>query len=200
MNPTSLRVPVGTTVTFLNPGSSTFPNFPNLKPHCATQFFEGAFNFRLNPGESAQYTFTREGEYFFNDCTDPRPTGKVVAYHVPIDVPGGVRFTPGTLKLGAANGVFTGVNGVVTVHMDIPNGYTLEGDVKLKTPLSATLFSPVSTNAGEGGRTLVAQFNKADIDNNTPEGDSVPLVLTVNVLQNGVQKQLTSTALVKVEK
>ena len=64
----------------------------------------------------------------------------------------------------------------------------------------ATLFSPVSTNAGGGGRKLVAQFNKADIDNNTPEGDSVPLVLTVNVLQNGVQKQLSSTALVKVEK
>ena len=63
-----------------------------------------------------------------------------------------------------------------------------------------TLFSPVSTNTGEGGKNLVAQFNKADIDNNTPEGDSVPLVLTVNVLQNGVQKQLTSTALVKVEK
>ena len=81
-----------------------------------------------------------------------------------------------------------------------PDGYTVEGDVKLKTPLSATLFSPVSTNAGGGGRKLVAQFNKADIDNNTPEGDSVPLVLTVNVLQNGVQKQLTSTALVKVEK
>ncbi|HKU88002.1 MAG TPA: PQQ-binding-like beta-propeller repeat protein [Casimicrobiaceae bacterium] len=200
MNPTSLRVPVGTTVTFLNPGSSTFPNFPNVKPHCATQFFEGAFNFKLNPGESAQYTFTREGEYFFNDCTDPRPTGKVVAYHVPIDVPGAVQFTPGTLKLGAANGVFTGVNGVVTAHMDIPDGYTVEGDVKLKTPLSATLFSPVSTNAGGGGKKLVAQFNKADIDNNTPEGDSVPLVLTVNVLQNGVQKQLTSTALVKVEK
>jgi glucose dehydrogenase/plastocyanin len=200
MNPTFLRVPVGTTVTFLNPGSSTFPNFPNLKPHCATQFFEGAFNYKLNPGESAQYTFTREGEYFFNDCTDPRPTGKVVAYHTPIDVPGALRFTSGTLKLGAANGVFTGVNGVVTVHMDIPDGYTVEGDVKLKTPLSATLFSPVSTNAGEGGSKLVAQFSKADIDNNTPEGDSVPLVLTVNVLQNGVQKQLTSTALVKVEK
>ena len=82
----------------------------------------------------------------------------------------------------------------------IPNGYTVEGDVKLKTPLSATLFSPVSTNAGGGGKKLVAQFSKADIDNNTPEGDSVPLVLTVNVLQNGVQKQLSSTALVKVEK
>jgi len=115
-------------------------------------------------------------------------------------VPGALRFTPGTLKLGAANGVFTGVNGVVTAQMDIPDGYTVEGDVRLKTPLSATLFSPVSTNAGEGGNNLVAQFSKADIDNNTPAGNSVPLVLTVNVLQNGVQKQLTSTALVKVEK
>jgi hypothetical protein len=92
MNPTHMRVPVGTTVTFLNPGAATFPNFPNEKLHCATQFFEGLFNPKLNPGESFQYTFRREGEYFFNDCTDPRPTGKVVAYHVPQDVPGALEF------------------------------------------------------------------------------------------------------------
>jgi hypothetical protein len=71
-----MRVPVGTTVTFLNPGAATFPNFPNTKLHCATQYFEGLFNFKLNPGDTAQYTFNRAGEYFFNDCTDPRPTSK----------------------------------------------------------------------------------------------------------------------------
>jgi hypothetical protein len=200
MNPTLMRVPVGTTVTFLNPGAATFPLNPNLKPHCATQFFEGLFNFKLNPGESAQYKFDRAGEYFFNDCTDPRPTGKVVVYHVPIDVPGALSFTPKTLDLGAAKGVFTGVNGVVTAHFEIPDGYTTTGEVTLKTPLSLTLFSPVSTNATGGGKHLVAQFNKADIDNNTPEGDSVPLVLNVTVLQNGAQKQLTSTVNVKVTK
>ena len=59
MSPTQMRVPVGTTVTFLNPGAATFPNFPNTKPHCATQYFEGLFNFKLNPGQSAQYTFNR---------------------------------------------------------------------------------------------------------------------------------------------
>ena len=42
MVPNNLGVPVGTTVTFLNPGAETFPHFPNLKEHCATQFFEGA--------------------------------------------------------------------------------------------------------------------------------------------------------------
>ena len=77
MQPTHLRVPVGTTVTFLNPGAETFPNFPNAKPHCATQFFEGEFNAKLQPGESYEHTFDRAGEYFFNDCTDPRPTGKI---------------------------------------------------------------------------------------------------------------------------
>ena len=158
------------------------------------------FNFKLNPGESAQYTFDRAGEYFFNDCTDPRPTGKVVAYHVPIDVPEALSFTPKTLDLGSANGVFTGVNGVITARFDIPGGYTTDGPVTLKTPLSATLFSPVSTNVGTGGKQLVAQFNKADIDNNIPEGDAVPLTLNVTVLQNGAQKQLTSTVNVKVTK
>jgi len=73
MFPTHMRVPAGTTVTFTNPVG-------NQKAHCATQFFEGLFNPQLNPGESFQYTFTTPGEYFYNDCTDPRPTGKIVVY------------------------------------------------------------------------------------------------------------------------
>jgi hypothetical protein len=32
------------------------------------------------PGESFTYTFNTQGEYFYNDCTDPRPTGKIVVY------------------------------------------------------------------------------------------------------------------------
>jgi len=79
MIPSTLTVPVGTTVTFHNPGSTTFPGNPtagNAKPHCATQFFEGLFNPKLNPGESFRYTFNKAGEYFYDDCTDPRPTGR----------------------------------------------------------------------------------------------------------------------------
>lgn len=70
MAPTHLRVAPGTIVTFINPAT-------NLNTHCATQFFEGLFNFRLAPGESATYRFDQPGEYFFNDCFSPRPTGKV---------------------------------------------------------------------------------------------------------------------------
>jgi len=68
--PTHMQVPVGTTVTFTNPGS-------NANTHCATQFFEGLFNFSLPPGQSATYTFTKAGEYFFNDCYNPRSTAKI---------------------------------------------------------------------------------------------------------------------------
>lgn len=71
MFPTWMTVPVGTTVTFTNPASS-------VNAHCATQFFEGLFNFRLLPGQSASYTFTQAGEFFFNDCDNPRSTGKIV--------------------------------------------------------------------------------------------------------------------------
>jgi alcohol dehydrogenase (cytochrome c) len=71
MFPTFMQVPVGTTVTFTNPGSNSFT-------HCATQFFEGLFNFSLPPGQSMSYTFTQAGEYFFNDCQNPRSTGKIV--------------------------------------------------------------------------------------------------------------------------
>ncbi|MEU8075017.1 PQQ-binding-like beta-propeller repeat protein [Catellatospora citrea] len=73
MAPTHLRVPVGTTVTFVNPAD-------NVNVHGATQFFEGLFDIRLQPGESFSYTFTTKGEYFFNDSFSPRPTGKVEVY------------------------------------------------------------------------------------------------------------------------
>ena len=73
MAPTWLRVPVGTTVTFVNPPG-------NAHEHGATQFFEGLFDVRLKPGESFSYTFRRRGEYFYNDCYSPRPTGKVEVY------------------------------------------------------------------------------------------------------------------------
>lgn len=72
MAPSNMTIPVGATVTFHNPDDNT-------EPHCATQFFEGLFDIGpLAPGESAEYTFTTKGEYFFNDCTNPQSTGKIV--------------------------------------------------------------------------------------------------------------------------
>jgi glucose dehydrogenase/plastocyanin len=73
MAPQHLRVPAGTTVTFNNPAS-------NKQTHCASQFFEGLFDKKLAPGESFTFTFTKPGEYFYNDCASPRTTGKVVVY------------------------------------------------------------------------------------------------------------------------
>ena len=200
MNPTHLRVPVGTTVTFLNPGAETFPNFPNERPHCATQYFEGLFNPRLNPGERFRYTFDRAGEYFFNDCTDPRPTGKVEVFLTPQNVPGALSFTERTLDLSSPTGVFTGVKGVVTAHFAIPDGYTFDGDVTIQTPLSEMLLPAVSVRVEPDRRTLVAEFNKADIDNNVPEGASVPLILRATFIQGGAQRQLTSSIDVMVVK
>jgi quinohemoprotein ethanol dehydrogenase len=198
MQPTHLRVPVGTTVTFLNPGAETFPNFPNEQPHCATQFFEGLFNARLSPGESFEYTFDRAGEYFFNDCTDPRPTGKIEVVLTPRDVSGALRFAPSRLDLGSRTGVFTGVHGTVTAIFDIPVGYVPDGDVVLLTPLSA---APVAAARVRTVRNrLIVQFDKADLDNNVPEGDAVPLTLVANLLHDGVQMQLTSTATPQIVK
>jgi len=200
MQPTHLRVPVGTTVTFLNPGAETFPNFPNEQPHCATQFFEGLFNPRLSPGESFDYTFDRAGEYFFNDCTDPRPTGKIEVYLTPQDVPGALRFAPSRLDLGSRTGAFTGVHGTVTAIFDIPAGHVLDGDgdVVLQTPLSESPVAAASARTVRGR--LIVQFNRADLDNNVPEGDAVPLTLVANFLHDGVQTQLTSTATPQIVK
>ena len=198
MQPTHMRVPVGTTVTFLNPGAETFPNFPNAKPHCATQFFEGLFNPKLTPGESFDYTFDRAGEYFFNDCTDPRPVGKIEVYLEPQELPGALKFAPPQIHLGAGTGIFTGVHGVFTAILNIPAGYVFDSDAVLQTPLSETPIPAASTTTN--GNKLIAQFNKADVDNNVPEGEAVPLTLVANFLHNGVQKQLTSTATPQIVK
>src|SRR5205085_8746922 len=122
MVPSTLTVPVGTMVTFTNPGDSTFgvAGSGNLLEHCATQFFEGKFNFRLQPGQSAQYTFDREGQYFYNDCTDPRPVGKVIVTLTPQDMPGALRFDPPALNMRGADGLFTGGQGQVTAMFDVP--------------------------------------------------------------------------------
>lgn len=33
---------------------------------------------RLSPGESYEHTFTKAGEYFYNDPVFPQSTGKIV--------------------------------------------------------------------------------------------------------------------------
>jgi outer membrane protein assembly factor BamB/plastocyanin len=216
MVPSTLTVPVGTTVTFTNPGDATFgvAGSGNLLEHCATQFFEGLFNFRLQPGQSAQYTFDREGQYFYNDCTDPRPSGKVVVTLAAQDMPGAATIFPSPLDLRSPTGIFTGVTGSLTVSMTVPAGYVLDTTrnsdlncrlledsascVTLTTPLTTALI--VANFAAQSGNVVKANFNKADIDNNVPVGTSVPLTFTANFINNGVQKKLTSTVNVQVVK
>jgi plastocyanin len=198
MQPTHLRVPVGTTVTFRNPGAETFPGFPNLKDHCATQFFEGEFNVKLKPGETYQHTFTRAGEYFFNDCTDPRPTGKIEVYLTPQDQPGALRFTPGALDFASDSGLFTGVDGKVTAHFELPAGYTYDSGAILLTPLSTTPVDASKVTANKNR--VIVQFEADEVDNNVPTGE-VSLTVKVNVLNAaGAQEQLSSTATVTVTK
>ncbi|HVV28007.1 MAG TPA: PQQ-binding-like beta-propeller repeat protein [Rhizomicrobium sp.] len=77
MAPQSLAVPAGTTVIFTNPAG-------NSQPHCVTQFYEGLFaSPPLKPGESFRYTFNKPGEYYYNDCTSPPTTGRVIVYSGP---------------------------------------------------------------------------------------------------------------------
>jgi quinohemoprotein ethanol dehydrogenase len=202
MLPSRLTVAVGTTVTFTNPGDAQIggPGTGNEKEHCATQFFEGKFNFRLKPGESAKYTFDREGEYYYNDCTDPRPTGKVIVTLAA--EPTTVQFSTPTLDFKSPTGMFTGVTGTVQAVMTVPAGWTLDKatPVKLTGPLTPQTFAAASASLPAGGTKLTVTFNKADIDNNLPVGDEVPVKITANFLDKGVQKKLEGTVKVKVVK
>jgi outer membrane protein assembly factor BamB/plastocyanin len=229
MVPSQLTVPVGTTVTFTNPGDATFgvAGSGNLLAHCATQFFEGLFNFQLQPGQSATYTFNRSGEYFYNDCTSPAPTGKVIVTVAPQAPPSPATVFPSALNLASPTGVFTGVTGNFTLTMPVPAGWTVDqgpvgssilgqsppvpsplsgpsnlpsiGPVIIKTPLTTATFNAAFYALANG--ILKASFNKADIVNNVPAGSSVPLTFTANFMNStGVQQQLSSTVNVQVTK
>ncbi|WP_426185644.1 PQQ-binding-like beta-propeller repeat protein [Microbacterium sp. TWP3-1-2b2] len=197
MQPTHLRVPVGTSVTFLNPGAETFGAHPNELEHCATQFFEGEFNARLQPGESYAHTFEKAGEYFFNDCTDPRPTGKIEVYAESEDIPGALSVPSGKLDLRVEDGLFTNADGTITAHLDLPKGYAQEGDVLLETSLG---LQPITASKVTGNRShIVVKFDKADLDNNVPEGATDLTVITY-AMHDGVQKEVRSTVSVTVTK
>lgn len=205
MFPNNMGVPVGTTVTFLNPGPNNTPgDTGNTKEHCATQFFEGAFNARLQPGQSFQYKFDREGEYWYNDCTDPRPTGRINVTAPVTNLPGALQIAPPVLMLKPPTGIFTSVFGVITAVLNVPDGYTLDrgfgAKVTMKAPLSAVLFEALSVSVSADGKTLTASFDKAELDNNMDAGDAVPLTVSGLFLNGGVQKRLSATANVRVIK
>ena len=138
---------------------------------------------KLQPGESFQYTFDREGEYWYNDCTDPRPTGRVNVTAQVIDVPGALTIVPSILNLKPLTGVFTSVVGVINAVFRLPDGYTLDtgfgAKVTMKAPLSTELFEAVSVSVSSDGKTLTVS----------------------GLFQNGgVQKRLTATANARVLK
>jgi plastocyanin len=70
--PRSMKVSLGDTVTFVNPSTSA-------NAHCARSFFDTVFDTgALAPGQSASHTFTRVGEWFYNDCMYPHAIGKII--------------------------------------------------------------------------------------------------------------------------
>jgi plastocyanin len=72
MAPQALTIPVGTTVTFVNPGNNSFA-------HGAVSFFEYEFDTGvLMPGQSFTFTFTTAGEYYYNDPIFPQNTGLII--------------------------------------------------------------------------------------------------------------------------
>src|ERR1017187_1644202 len=76
MAPPITTVPVGTTVTFVNPTG-------NVMDHCAESFFDPA-SFKIGPiapGSSGEYKFVKPGVYFYNDCAGfPWNTGEIVVH------------------------------------------------------------------------------------------------------------------------
>ena len=117
---------------------------------------------------------------------------------------GALTIVPSILNLKPPTGVFTSVIGVINAVMKLPDGYTLDtgygAKVTIKTPLSAALFEAVAVHASPDGKTVVATFDRAELDNNIDVGTAVPLTVSGLFMNGGVQKRLTSTANVRVTK
>ena len=158
----------------------------------------------MQPGQSSQYTFDREGEYWYNDCTDPRPTGRINVLAEVIDLPGALTIDPKSLNFRSPIGASAGSQKVITAVLTLPDGYTLDtgygAKVTVKAPLSNVLFEAVAVSTSPDGKSLTATFNRDDIDNNMDAGAAVPLTVSGLFMNGGVQKRLTSTANVRVIK
>jgi len=75
------------------------------------------------------------------------------------------------------------------------------GPVVIRTPLTTNVFSALTAAMSADGTSMIASFNKADIDNNVQAGDVVPLIVSANFLDaSGVQRKLQGTANVRVIK
>jgi plastocyanin len=74
MAPQVLRVPVGTSVTFVHPADNT-------TAHGAVSFWDPEFDTGvLLPGRSYVHRFEAKGEFFYNDPPFPQNTGKIIVY------------------------------------------------------------------------------------------------------------------------
>jgi hypothetical protein len=153
MIPSTRTVPVGHDGDVPQPGYGDVPDCAEPEGALRDAVFEGKFNFRLQPGQTAQYTFDREGEYFYNDCTDPRPVGKVLVTLAPQAAP--LQIVPSVLQLKPPTGVFTSVTGVVTGDPDgscrlddgsgpVGLGDPTIGPIVIMTPLTTKTFNPVT--------------------------------------------------------
>lgn len=72
MAPQALSIPVGTTVTFTNPSSNSYA-------HGAASFFEHEFDTgALSPGRSYKHTFSKAGQFYYNDPVFPQNTGLII--------------------------------------------------------------------------------------------------------------------------
>jgi quinohemoprotein ethanol dehydrogenase len=125
----------------------------------------------------------------------------VIVTLTPQDMPGALQFSDNPLDLRPdSGGVFTSVRGPVIAMFDLLAGYTLDGDVKLVTPLTSQTFPADKAEMIANGKKLKITFDKGSVDNNIPAGDAVPLTVTASFIHGGVQTKLSSTAAVQALK
>jgi hypothetical protein len=100
----------------------------------------------------------------------------------------------------AVRAIAATVRGPVIAMLEIPDGYTFDGNVELTMPLTTRKIAAEKAEVIAGGRRLKITFEKGLIDHNIPAGDAVPLTVSANFMHEGLQKKLTSTTHVRVLK
>jgi hypothetical protein len=182
------------------PGRGAGPLFPNTKMHCATQFFEGLFNPKLNPGQSFQYTFAKEGEYFYNDCTDPRPNRQGGGLSRPAGRSGRLAVRSQHPQHAAGQRRVHQRAGSGHGHVQGPGGLHARRQRAAQDAAVDRAVPGGHASVTADGRTLIATFDKALIDNNMPAGDCRPARRDRQLHERRCAEAAVATANVRVVK
>ena len=151
MSPTFLRVPVGTTVTFMNPGPATFPNFPEHEDPLRDPVLRGPVQSKLNPGQSVPVHVRSGGRILRRRLHRSAPDRQGRGVSTSGKHCGRVEIKASSSTWARQWRVFTNVQGLVTAHVQGPGRLHARRQRELDDTAVDDAFPAVTANVTADG-------------------------------------------------